>query len=72
MPHNLWAPEELDARYPTLKAVGDQELDDFSRLEDERFYAAGMRVFPVDPSRDHDQWPATAGGSRWRKPAAQV
>ena len=44
MPHNLWAQEELDARYPSLRAVADVELDDRSRLEDERFYAAGMSV----------------------------
>ena len=44
MPHNLWAQEELDARYPSLRAVADLELDDLSRLEDERLYAAGMSV----------------------------
>ena len=44
MPHNLWDREELDTRYPSLKAIADLELEDLSRLEDERLYAAGMNV----------------------------
>ena len=44
MPHTLWAQEELDIRYPSLKAVTDLELDDLSRLEDECLYTAGMSV----------------------------
>ena len=44
MPHNELEPSELDEVCTSLEAVDDLGLDDFTRLEDESIYSAGMVV----------------------------
>jgi hypothetical protein len=44
MPHIQMSPAELEEEYPSLVVVDDLDLPDLSRLEDEKLYAAGMKV----------------------------
>ena len=47
MPHNALEPGELDMLCPSLEAVEDLRLDDFTCLEDEGLYSAGVVVVQV-------------------------
>ena len=42
MPHNELAGDDLDAAFPSLQATDEPQLEDLTRLEDDRLYAAGM------------------------------
>ena len=67
MPHNEFEPSELDMLYPSLEAVEDLRLDDFTRLEDEGLYSAGMVVVQAI-LRDM----ATTGRTRRAGPEARI
>ena len=44
MPHNELSPAALEAQYPSLEVCPDLDLQDLTRLEDDKLYAAGMHV----------------------------
>ena len=44
MPHNELNPAMLEAQYPSLEVCPDLDLQDLTRLEDDKLYAAGMQV----------------------------
>lgn len=44
MPYNHLDAVQLELQHPSLEAIGDLDMPDLSRLEDEQLYAAGMNV----------------------------
>ena len=44
MPHTELSPAALEAQYPSLEVCPDLDLQDLTRLEDDKLYAAGMQI----------------------------
>ena len=44
MPHVGLSDKEVEERYPSLQVADDVELEDLTRLEDDRLYNVGMQV----------------------------